>query len=106
MAINKKLIHFNKEVDFKKELEAGNILETSIIFIKDTRKIYTHNAGYVTIPEGGEIGQFLGPNGWEDNTLITDPNGEVIKELQVTDGTEDAELIYTRKQTDERFASK
>ena len=42
MAINKKLIHFNKKADFTKELEAGNILDKSIIFIKDSNQIYTH----------------------------------------------------------------
>ena len=36
MAINKKLIHFNKYADFKNELDSGNILDKSIVFIKDT----------------------------------------------------------------------
>lgn len=46
MAINKKLIHFNKYADFKKELDSGNILDKSIVFIKDKKQIYTHGEFY------------------------------------------------------------
>lgn len=46
MAINKKLIHFNNYSDFKTELDAGNILGKSIVFIKDTQQIYTHGKLY------------------------------------------------------------
>lgn len=46
MAINKKLIHFNKKEDFNKELESGNILDKSIVFIKDSNQIYTHGKFY------------------------------------------------------------
>ena len=41
MAINKKLILFKKLSDFNSELSAGNILDSSIVFIKDTKQIYT-----------------------------------------------------------------
>ena len=60
MAINKKLIHFNKYDDFQTELNAGNILDKSIVFIKDRKQIYTHKAGYLTIPDGAKEGQVLG----------------------------------------------
>ena len=46
MAINKKLIHFNKKVTFDNELSAGNILDTSIVFIKDANLIWTHGNYY------------------------------------------------------------
>lgn len=46
MAINKKLIHFKTKENFLKEKNAGNILDTSIVFIKDTREIWTHDSGY------------------------------------------------------------
>lgn len=46
MAINKKLIHFNNKTAFNKELEAGNILDKSIVFIKDSQEIYTHGQFY------------------------------------------------------------
>ena len=46
MAINKKLIHFKKEASFKPELDSGNILQTSIVFIQDTKKIWTHGQYY------------------------------------------------------------
>ena len=46
MAINKKLIHFNKLADFESRLAANEILDTSIVFIKDAKKIYTHGNYY------------------------------------------------------------
>ena len=46
MAINKKLIHFNKLSDFESRLAANEILDTSIVFIKDAKKIYTHGSYY------------------------------------------------------------
>ena len=46
MAINKKLIHFNKKEDFLKEVANDNILSHSIVFIKDSREIYTHEQLY------------------------------------------------------------
>lgn len=46
MAINKKLIHFNNKTAFDKELKAGNILDKSIVFIKDSQEIYTHGQLY------------------------------------------------------------
>ena len=46
MAINKKFIHANTLAGFQKELSAGNILDTSIVFIKDVQKIWTHGQYY------------------------------------------------------------
>lgn len=46
MAIDKKLIHFNTFNAFKKDLDAGNILEYSIVWIKDVKKMYTHGEYY------------------------------------------------------------
>lgn len=52
MAINKKLIHFKKKEDFLSKLENQEILDTSIIFIKDTKEIWTHGEYYSQLPEG------------------------------------------------------
>lgn len=46
MAINKKLIHFQTLDNFNNQLSAGNILDTSIVFIKDAKKIWTHGEFY------------------------------------------------------------
>ena len=46
MAINKKLIHFKTYEAYNKEKEAGNILDKSIIFVKDAKKICTHDEEY------------------------------------------------------------
>lgn len=49
MAINKKLIHFKEKEEFKKRLDNNEILDTSIVFIKDTKEIYTHESEYKTV---------------------------------------------------------
>lgn len=41
MAITNKLITFNKLTSFESQLAQGNILETSIVFVKDAKKIWT-----------------------------------------------------------------
>lgn len=46
MAINKKLVHFKTYAAFETELNAGNILETSVVWIKDTKQMYTHGEFY------------------------------------------------------------
>lgn len=46
MAINKKLIHFQKKINFENELANNNILDTSICFISETKEIYTHKQLY------------------------------------------------------------
>lgn len=44
--INKKLIHFRSLSDFEARLAAGDILSTSIVWIKDAKKIWTHGTYY------------------------------------------------------------
>ena len=46
MAIEKKLIHFGKLADFETQLTAENILDYSIVFIQDAKKIWTHGTYY------------------------------------------------------------
>ena len=46
MAINKKLIHFQTKANFDNQLASGNILDTSICFIKDANLIWTHGNFY------------------------------------------------------------
>lgn len=46
MAINKKLVHFKTYAAFETELNAGNILETSVVWIKETKQMYTHGEYY------------------------------------------------------------
>lgn len=46
MVINNKFVHFKMSAKFKEQLEAGNIKDTSVCFIKDTNQIYTHGQYY------------------------------------------------------------
>ena len=49
MAINKKLIHFQKKENFDKEVANENILDYSIVFIQDSKEISTHGEVYKSI---------------------------------------------------------
>ena len=46
MAINKKLIHFKEKSVFEKKLANNEVLDTSIVFIKDSKEIWTHGNLY------------------------------------------------------------
>lgn len=54
MAINNMFIYCKTLANFKKELEAGNILDTSIVFIQDVQQIYTHGQ-YFDAQKVGQI---------------------------------------------------
>lgn len=61
MAINKKLVHFKTKAAFEAENNAGNILDISVVFIKETREIYTHGSFYKCLSEGEfeeKLGQY------------------------------------------------
>lgn len=49
MAINKKLIHFKNQQTFEQEVANGNILDSSIVFIQDSKEISTHGTVYKTV---------------------------------------------------------
>ena len=49
MAINKKLIHFKNKEKFEEELANNNILDSSIVFIQDSKEISTHGTIYKTV---------------------------------------------------------
>lgn len=81
MAINKKLIHFQRLASFKEQLAANNILDTSIVFIKDAQQIWTHGQYYsiADAPADGNI--YARKNGaWEKIT-----QGESITDLSMVD---------------------
>ncbi len=77
MAINKKLIHFKTRAAFEIQLAENNILDTSIVFIKDSNLIWTHGTYYclpndeVIITDGTEPtnGQEIWIDTSEDSTL-------------------------------------
>lgn len=70
MAIDKKLIHFNKDENFQNELKAGNILDKSFVLVKDAEKIHMKGEDYLFVPKNGADGQLLtqknGKPSWED----------------------------------------
>jgi lysophospholipase L1-like esterase len=60
MAINKKLIHFKNKEAFDRELQAGNITDTSICWIPDAKFIYTRGTyWYCSSKSDAEIQQLI-----------------------------------------------
>lgn len=60
MAINKKLIHFKNKEAFDRELQAGNIMDTSICWIPDAKFIYTRGTyWYCSSKSDVEIQQLI-----------------------------------------------
>lgn len=70
MAIDKKLIHFGKLADFEAQLTAGNILDRSIVFIQDAKKIWTHGT-YYDCSEGTAAGDIV-QSDWNENDPVSD----------------------------------
>ena len=66
MAINKKLIHFNSKENFDNKVANNEILDTSIVFVKDSKEIYTHGNLYKSVNWDvlGEVGE------WDSITTI------------------------------------
>lgn len=70
MAIEKKLIHFGKLADFEAQLTAGNILDYSIVFIQDAKKIWTHGT-YYDCSEGTVAGDIV-QSDWNESDSASD----------------------------------
>lgn len=103
--IEKRLIHFNSEETFK--TRKSDIKDTSIAFIKDGQKIYTHGQIYEAVPEGGEEGQVLvrdaeGNLVWQDNTIFREGNedGDIITSVVIYDDEADDENDGLLKKSD------
>ena len=81
MIINKKLIHFNHKEDFEERNNAGDILDSSIVFVKDSHEIYTHGEQYqfiewsyltTDVPVGYSVFMLADGSQW------VDCNGQII----------------------------
>lgn len=51
MAIKKKLVCFKKQANFDQKLREGEISDYSIVFIKDTQRIWTHGVYFSSLKE-------------------------------------------------------
>lgn len=81
--IENTLLHFKTTTAFDAELNAGNIQNTSIVFINESKKIWTHGeyfggetdlTNYATKEDIASINDTIG----SINTLLDTINGEVI----------------------------
>lgn len=92
MAINKKLIHFKEKENFDSKVANNEILDTSIVFVKDSKEIYTHGNAYKSVnwsvleeePSGVYIydinGKYILPSEWD-----TSRNDEAVGVAILTD---------------------
>ena len=76
MAITKKLIHFKTKKAFQGQLDANNILDTSIVFIQDAKEIWTHGEFYPCPYTKEEVDAKI--NNLE---LTNEPNADQVKLL-------------------------
>lgn len=97
MAINKKLIHFQTREAFNTQLESNNILDTSIVFIKETKEIWTHGQLYPCPLSLEEITTLLSKkvDKVTGKSLVSD--SEIEKLLGLPNNTELNNLITTAK---------
>ena len=100
MAINKKLIHFNTLSNFQSKLEDSQILDTSIVFIKDAKLIWTHGQYYGYDSINGDLKERLEniETVIEENELIV--SGALVELQQGIDNLnttlEEDELVISR----------
>ena len=91
MAINKKLIHFKTKENFNNKVANNEILDTSIVFIQDSKEIHTHGTTYKSVnwsvlepPKGVFIydinGKYTLPSEWD-----TSRNNEAVGVAILTD---------------------
>ena len=66
MAIEKKLVHFRTLAKFEEKLAANEILDSSIVFIKDRKLIWTHGTYYALPNEEVFISKGEEPSGNEE----------------------------------------
>ena len=95
MAINKKLIHFNKKEDFDREVANNNILDKSIVFIKDTKEIYTHGTIYGGNSSNGGIDiewSVIEDNILSDGVYAVTSTGELV-DYKTTDDYENVAIV-------------
>lgn len=87
MAINKKLIHFKNKEAFDRELQAGNIMDTSICWIPDAKFIYTRGTyWYCSSKSDAEIQQLISDIETQLSNKVDKVEG---KELSTNDFTDD-----------------
>lgn len=73
MAINKKLIHFKNKTNFNNEVANNNILDTSIVFVQDSKEIHTHGTTYKSV-NWSVLKQHNGVFIYDMNGKLTPPN--------------------------------
>lgn len=87
MAINKKLIHFKNKEAFDRELQAGNIMDTSICWIPDAKFIYTRGTyWYCSSKSDAEIQQLISDIETQLSNKVDKVEG---KRLSTNDFTDD-----------------
>ena len=86
MAIDKKLIHFKNKEAFDRELQAGNIMDTSICWIPDAKFIYTRGTyWYCSSKSDAEIQQLISDIETQLNNKVDKVEGKGLSTNDFTD---------------------
>ena len=86
MAINKKLIHFKNKEAFDRELQAGNIMDTSICWIPDAKFIYTRGTyWYCSSKSDAEIQQLISDTETQLSNKVDKVEGKGLSTNDFTD---------------------
>lgn len=99
MAINKKLIHFKSKENFNNEVANDNILDTSIVFIKDSKEIYTHGNVYKSVNWSVLDSEYvvIEINGEDVTISASDPDGHQFPTECLYDATKMKSIKITPK---------
>lgn len=121
MAINKKFIHFNTKKTFQQELEEGNILNTSLVFIADAKQLYVNGTFFSenSLFDLANLLEIVKSEGLSEEDTIPEAVVKLYKQLQEIEvGTDEivkllaseiyaleTELLYRLDDTDEVIAA-
>lgn len=100
MAIKKKLVCFKKQANFDQKLQAGEISDYSIVFIKDTQKIWTHGVYFSSLKELLEKIEALPTS---DTTYDLVLEGDKLKFTSSAGGNKEIDLAKYMDNTDTTY---
>lgn len=103
MAIEKKLVCFKTQANFDTQLAAGNIMDYSIVFIKDTQRIWTHGVYFTSLKELFEkLDTKQNALTASDNITITESDGKLLIAAKDTTYTLSlvGDLLYLKDSAD------
>ena len=102
--MNKRFVIFSTKAAFTSATKGNQYDDNSIVFIKDTKEIWTHATSFQSIPDGGTDGQVLT---FKDNKIVwadvEDQTTEISSELsqltETVNGLKDSKVDWSLGKT-------